>query len=177
MTARTTPTITEENYEEYILLHVDDELDGATTQALFEFLALHPEFDGDLQAYSTARLSPEPTLLFPDKEALLRPQPGARLISLSGLRRVAAIAALLLLTIGAWFLSRREPKSEGRVATSHSPAKPNVDSQPHNPRNAPTHPAPVVHQAEVAQKTANPSPAVPLSAGGVAPARLVQRLR
>lgn len=64
--------VTLQNYEEYIMLYVDNELDAASVKALMDFLEEHPELKKELALYQKTKLSIEDELLFADKEQLLR---------------------------------------------------------------------------------------------------------
>ena len=47
-----------ENYEEYMILHADGELQPAEEQELMAFLDAHPELKAEMTAYDLTRLSP-----------------------------------------------------------------------------------------------------------------------
>lgn len=64
--------VNRENYEEYMMLYVDGELDEAGEQALHAFVAAHPDLQAELAAYESCRLQPEEQLVFGDKDALLK---------------------------------------------------------------------------------------------------------
>lgn len=61
-----------DNYEEYFLLYVDDELTPAERASVETFLLVHPELRSELDLYMDTRLLPEATY-FPGKDDLLRP--------------------------------------------------------------------------------------------------------
>lgn len=87
--------VTLENYEEYIVLLVDGELDAAGQQELEAFMQLHPELREELALYENVRLTPDTTLVFENKESLLRKEP--KVIALNQWFRYSAAAGLALL--------------------------------------------------------------------------------
>ena len=78
------------NYEEYMLLHADGELNNAEQNALDEFIRLHPELKEELSAYEATKLVPDMSQVYAGKESLLKPIPGTRVISLSSYMRYGA---------------------------------------------------------------------------------------
>ena len=97
--------VTLENYEEYIVLQVDGELDTAGQQELEAFMQLHPELREELALYDTVRLTPDTTQVFENKEILLRKEPGGRTRNFTGWFRygaAAGLAALIALGVMQW---------------------------------------------------------------------------
>jgi hypothetical protein len=100
--------VTWENYEEMMLLHVDGELNVTEEKALMQFVVKHPDLQEELEAYESARLVPEMTIVYPAKEQLMKPVPAGKVISLTPWLQygVAAAAMLIILfTAGKWFFS------------------------------------------------------------------------
>jgi hypothetical protein len=62
--------ITRDNYEEYFLLYIDNELSVADREAVERFVAHHPDLQQDWKALLHCRLLPDEQLVFPDKELL-----------------------------------------------------------------------------------------------------------
>lgn len=96
--------VTMENYEEYMVLMADGELDAAGQQELEAFLQLHPELREELIMYETAHLVPDTTMVYGNKESLLKQEPKA--IALGGqwfrYGAAAGLAALIALGIMKW---------------------------------------------------------------------------
>lgn len=99
--------ITWENYEEYMVMHADGELDPAQEQALMSFLYEHPELQGELTAFTMTKMVPDAHETYARKASLLKPEPviapatteQTKVIALPVWRRyavAAGIAALLL---------------------------------------------------------------------------------
>jgi hypothetical protein len=62
--------ITRDNYEEFFLLYIDNELSVADREAVERFIAHHPDLQKDWKALLHCRLLPDEELVFPDREAL-----------------------------------------------------------------------------------------------------------
>ncbi|HTN46761.1 MAG TPA: hypothetical protein VL098_10480 [Flavipsychrobacter sp.] len=66
--------ITIQNYEEYLMLFIDDELDAVAVAELMDFLADHPELKKELEIYQKTKLHVEEAAGFVNKEQLLKKQ-------------------------------------------------------------------------------------------------------
>ena len=62
--------ITRDNYEEFFLLYIDNELSVADREAVERFIAHHPDLQQEWKALLHCRLLPDEELVFPDKAAL-----------------------------------------------------------------------------------------------------------
>jgi hypothetical protein len=96
--------VTTENYEEYMMLDADGELDSVGRQALQAFIAANPALKAEYATWQSLKLQPEPSLTFPGKEALLkRERKGLVLIWKSyTLAAAAAMAAAAILIPALW---------------------------------------------------------------------------
>ncbi|HEX2535080.1 MAG TPA: hypothetical protein VHK69_15150 [Chitinophagaceae bacterium] len=63
------PALSRENYEEYFLLYIDNELSPEAREAVEAFALLHPDLQAELELLSDTRLEPLPFTF--DKSALL----------------------------------------------------------------------------------------------------------
>ena len=153
------------NYEEYMLLHADGELNDAEQNALDEFIRLHPELKDELSAYEATRLVPDMAQVYAGKESLLKPVLGTRVISLSSYMRYGTAAAILflLLFIASKWINRGgddhvnvpEVAKQEQVA----PVTPTADEAPAtNPTEPHQQPTPVIAPEHIAN-TALVSPA------------------
>lgn len=88
--------VTLANYEEYVIRHVDNELNAAELQELEAFMTLHPELRSELALYENTRLVPDTTIVFERKEQLLK-KPGGYAMSLRNWRSYGAAAGILAL--------------------------------------------------------------------------------
>jgi len=77
--------ITRDNYEEFFLLYIDNELSIADRQRVERFVADHPDLREEWEVLQQCQLQPEQPLAFPDKSTLRKPEGDAA--------RVAAPAA------------------------------------------------------------------------------------
>lgn len=64
--------ITRENYEEFFLSYVDNELPAETRLAVERFVAANPDLREELETLIQCRLEPESGAVFPDKHKLLQ---------------------------------------------------------------------------------------------------------
>ncbi len=104
----------QENYEEYALDYLENNL-TAEDRAEFEvFLLLHPKIQESLIDFEMVTLSDDPEIGFPNKQRLLREE-GGSIIFFS--RKIIAIAAsvLFLLAAGYYLGSRSTHNSTGDV--------------------------------------------------------------
>ena len=66
--------ITRDNYEEFFLLYTDNELSEAERHAVERFVAEHPDLRDEWEALLQCKVSPDAHLIFPDRNALLKPE-------------------------------------------------------------------------------------------------------
>jgi hypothetical protein len=90
--------IRETNYNEWLLLYIDNELTAAQKMAAEELVANHPAIRTELELLQKTKLQPEQTIIFRNKESLYRREEKVRVISLQW-RRIA-VAAVLLIALG-----------------------------------------------------------------------------
>lgn len=89
-----------ENYEEYMMMYADGELDEAETKALMDFVAANPELAKELEAYSATKLVPDTTMVYANKDQLMKTPPaGGRTIGMRTWWAYAAAAAVLLFAV------------------------------------------------------------------------------
>lgn len=108
--------VTWENYEEYIMMHADGELQPHEENALMAFINEHPELRKELIAYEHTRLVPDTTQVFANKDSLLKKEPAAKLIALPQWRRysiAAGVAAIIFISL---FKVMSDKKIEGTIA-------------------------------------------------------------
>lgn len=90
-------TIRQDNYEEWLLSYIDNELTGAEKTMLEKFIAERPAIKKELEVLQKAKLQPE-NIVFGDKSILYRREEKVRVIAINW-RRIA-IAASLVLVVG-----------------------------------------------------------------------------
>ena len=64
--------ITESNYEEYLLLYIDDELTSIERNAVETFVQQHPQYAAELEVLQQAKFCHEDTMDFASKNALFK---------------------------------------------------------------------------------------------------------
>ena len=148
--------ITWENYEEYIMMHADGELQPAEEQELVAFLNTHPELKSEMALYEATRLSPDETLVYNDKNSLLKPELSKHTISLPNWQRyaiAAGIAALLFIPLFKyWDASRNIPGIVKKDTANQVLPAPKI--------NAPINIAPAPQQSIAATHTEKPVQAI-----------------
>lgn len=90
-------TIKEDNYEEWLLSYIDNELSGVEKTMLEKFVAERPALKKELEVLQKTKLQPE-NIVFRDKSILYRREEKVRVIAINW-RRIA-IAASLVLAVG-----------------------------------------------------------------------------
>jgi len=151
--------VTWENYEEYMILHVDGELSDAERKALLEFLQVHPELQDELKMYQSARLMPDTALVYNGKEALLKPVPNGKVISLGQWWRygaAAGVALVMLFAASRWINNGNDTEAgDHKVAkTKTSTGNPSVSGPLHptqssfDPKGQPQINTPVIRREE-----------------------------
>jgi len=101
--------VNRENYEEYMLLYADGELNAEEQQELEAFVKLHPELMDEMELYSLTKQVPDTIHIFPDKEQLLKKEPAKRAINLKykwSYGIAAGVAAILFIA----FWNKQKPK-------------------------------------------------------------------
>jgi len=92
-----------ENYEEYFVLSVDNELDNEQANEVEKFVLKHPELQDEFTLMKQTKLQPE-VVEFTGKQVLFRTKKDRRIIPLY-LMRVAVAAAVMTLIALTWIFS------------------------------------------------------------------------
>lgn len=111
-----------ENYEEYMMLYADSELNAEEEKALLAFVAKYPELEAELKAYAATRLQPDMQQVFAGKESLLKTEPVVKSIWID--RRMYAAAASIVLCVVLYAVNRNSNKKEiaTPIAVKETPA-------------------------------------------------------
>lgn len=116
-----------ENYEEYMMMYADGELNEAETKALMDFVAANPELAKELEAYSATKLVPDTTMVYANKDQLMKAPPaGGRTIGMRTWWMYAAAAAVLLFAVTIFRQGGDTPDSP--AVASNTPASTQPDS-------------------------------------------------
>ena len=92
--------INKNNYEEVFVLYHDNELSEKEKLETENFVAKHPEVKSEFDLIGTAKLSPESSIVYPDKKELYRKEKSGKVIPMMWWRY---IAAAVLVGFGLWF--------------------------------------------------------------------------
>lgn len=111
--------INSSNYETFLLLSVDDELNAQQRQELETYILQNPAVQEAYSVLLQTRLSPE-VIAHPNKKELYRYEK-VKQIELGGWMRISAAAALLLLAVSTW-LMWPDQQATGVVAVINKPA-------------------------------------------------------
>ncbi|MEZ5013410.1 MAG: hypothetical protein R2794_03900 [Chitinophagales bacterium] len=103
------------NYEEWMVEHIEGALNPAEESQLAEFLSFHPELRAELDMFSQTILKPDTSIVFEGKDALLQKEEAGRVITMASWVRytAAAAAAVCVLFFGVQFFRGAD--------TSHEP--------------------------------------------------------
>lgn len=160
--------ITLENYEEYMMMHADGELQPHEEVALQAFLNNNPSLKAEMALYESARLTPDHSLVYAQKESLMKPLAEKKVIALPRFRTyaiAAGVAALIVCTVFALRQGNEGTQDLPPVATT-APADHAKSTITNNPKealavNTPSTPANDTHsqiQAPKQEKTTNTLP-------------------
>lgn len=114
-------TITTDNYEYYFYQYAEGRLTEAERNEVEAFLQQHPDLADELSLYDPGLKLEPATVVFPDKESLLRHKPV--FMPIWRWAAVACVAALLL--VGVWQFTERTPQQPvvAELSPKKSPAK------------------------------------------------------
>ncbi|HEX6180821.1 MAG TPA: hypothetical protein VFZ47_06205 [Chitinophagaceae bacterium] len=98
--------VNDTNYEEFFLLYVDNELETVVRKEVEQFAATKPQYQQELNLLMEATLQPEAAVVFPDKSLLYKKEEDRKPVIIMWVR-VAAIAAMLLVALGIFWISNR----------------------------------------------------------------------
>lgn len=87
-------SITQHNYEEWLVLYTDNELTMVQRTAVEQFAAAHPAVQEELDLLQHTRFQPEEQIVFPFKDTLYRKEETAKVVTIHW-RKIAVAAAVL----------------------------------------------------------------------------------
>jgi len=113
--------INDSNFEEWLLLYIDDELTGQQKIAVEEFLVNHPSAKTELGLLQKTKLHSEPAVIFPNKETLYRREEKVSVIGFPW-RKIAVAASLLLaISTTAYLVFNDKGSTEGKTISEKLP--------------------------------------------------------
>lgn len=113
--------ISETNFEEWLLLYIDNELTGQEKIAVEEFVAVHPTAETTLRQLQKTKLHPEHSVVFPNKEILYRREKRTPVIAMRVWRIAVAAALLVAISTAAFIALNDNKRSEGQIAFGKIP--------------------------------------------------------
>ncbi|HEY6505476.1 MAG TPA: hypothetical protein VIZ28_15990 [Chitinophagaceae bacterium] len=135
--ARNSSSINMNNYEEWLLSYIDNELTEQEIKDVEKFVAGHSAAKKELELFQKTKLQPE-AIAFPDKESLYRKEEKAKVVAIRWWRIAAAAVLLIGISTTAIVLLNNKPR-RGDIAsektqtvkpTDNSPVKPSVNESP-----------------------------------------------
>lgn len=87
-----------DNYEEYLIAYIDNELNDQEKIDFYKFAMAHPQVKEELAIYQQTKLQPEKEIVFANKEILYRREERVKVIPIQWWK--IAVAAALILGIG-----------------------------------------------------------------------------
>ena len=95
----------EANYEEWLVLYIDNELNPAQRATVEQFVAAKPAAQQELELLQRTKFSAEESIVFPDKQSLYRKEEKSTRVVFITWRRIAVAAAILFaVSTAAFFL-------------------------------------------------------------------------
>lgn len=96
--------VNESNYEEYFVLYGDNELTNEEKAQVEQFVYKHPQYQAEFELIQQAKLIPDHSIIYPDKNELFRSEEDERVIPFRWWKLAAAAIVLLFLGITAWYM-------------------------------------------------------------------------
>ncbi len=125
------------NYEEWLVLYVDNELNKEEKTTVEKFAGEHPHVQQELALFQQTKLQPEEELKFANKSSLYRREEKVRIISIAWWRATAA--AILIIAAGITMYSILYKKStSGTVITNNELTKTKKNQGPNTVKPLPT---------------------------------------
>ena len=94
--------INRQTYEEYFLLYADGELNDTERLEVEEFVDQNPDLGGELDVIMQTVMTPDESIVFANKEILLKEEGNRKVIAMRWMRFAAAAAVLVALMAAGW---------------------------------------------------------------------------
>lgn len=148
-------SINQSNYEEYFLLHIDGELDGAGREDVEKFVLQHPHLQAEFTQLQQTVLAPE-LIKFNDKESLYRSEARVKRMLPLAWMRIAA-AAVFIGVIALLWMDKPVPDAVEQPIAS-LPLNPITKALPPSPRQFVTPPQHETNNENTASASRQPVP-------------------
>jgi hypothetical protein len=149
--------INKNNFEEWLLLYIDNELTSQQKIAIEEFVAGHPPAETALQQLQKTKFQPEYSVIFPNKEALYRREKRTPVIALRVWRVAVAAALLVAISTAAFFVLNDNKKNEQNIAAETGTKVTNDDSADKRINDAAVNNTEVTKSDDESQPAVDPS--------------------
>ncbi|HKP31753.1 MAG TPA: hypothetical protein VJT83_03475 [Chitinophagaceae bacterium] len=100
--------VNQTNYEEFFVLYVDEELNPAQRRMVEDFVSKNPSMQAELELLMQTRVAADLSVSFPDKSLLFREERSEKPVIFLTFSLRVAIAAILLLAVGIFWLVNQE---------------------------------------------------------------------
>ena len=147
-----TEGITINNYEEYFVLSIDNELTAPEEEAVEKFVLQHPALQNEFEVLKKTRLEPE-TVVFEGKDELYRKARKETPVIFLSWMKVSVAAAIIGLAVMTWFFydGNGGRQINTSVAASDKPKGSRAEvKQPVLPIEKPAINAPIIKEGQVA---------------------------
>lgn len=125
--------ITWDNYEEYMVMQADGELNQAQEQELMNFLFEHPELQAELTTFTMLKLKPDNELVYSRKAQILKPVAGGLVMKLNSWKQYAVAAGIaLLMTIGGYNVIVSQNSDNVQLANANRTSKQTIATNIHS---------------------------------------------
>lgn len=125
--------ITWDNYEEYMVMQADGELNQAQEQELMNFLFEHPELQAELTTFTMLKLKPDNEIVYSKKAQILKPVAGGLVMKLNNWKQYAVAAGIaLLMTIGGYNVIVSQNSDNVQLANANRTSKRTIATNIHS---------------------------------------------
>lgn len=119
--------INRQTYEEYFLLYADGELTNTEKLEVEEFINQNPDLGEELEMITQTVMIPDETIVFANKEILLKEEGNRKVIAMRWMRFAAAAAVLVVLMGAGWIFLKDDIKKAPPVAVIEPQKVPVID--------------------------------------------------
>lgn len=139
MKAQVSSPVNMSNYEEWLVLYIDNELNSEEKEAVEKFVSANPSVQKELELFQKTKPQAEEKIVFANKESLYRREEKVRVVSIKWWRIAAAAVLLIGFSAVGFILFNKQSKSENNegvaITTSsktNTPSLTNIDNDSTN---------------------------------------------
>lgn len=116
-----------QNYESFFLLYVDNELNESQRKAVEDFVTANPSLQQELEILLRTKVSADVSIIYTDRQLLYRQEGSEKVVSFKIWRSIA-IAAMLLIATGIFWLNNRTNPVQQPIAKNNQSTVPKKNS-------------------------------------------------